>query len=527
MKTRLCIFLSFLLCIALISCDDKSSDDPRTDGGTDENTLAGNQYVNNWILDSMATYYLWNDHLPERATLDFTADPYDFFDGLLSYEYSLHNNSFVFSRMEGTHINVSKATTGSSDLGFEYVPINFVNASGASVYYINLITYVKKGTNAEKQGLRRGYLINAVDDVSISSSNWYSSLYNNQSSYKIRYATNLNNQSSGIYVTKQIDVTTNYVDTPIYMDSVYTVGARKIGYIVYNSYEAGDESTLPYDVELSQILTNFKSQGVRDLVVDLRYNGGGLVRSAKFLASALVPSRDIKNIFEVKTYNDDIQSQLDKLSDNSAIKISWMYEYFTDNITNSNNKVLASIPRLGDQLDNICFITTGYTASASEMTINTLKPYMQDAGRNLYIVGETTVGKNVGSWAIYEDNNANNTYVLWPITFQSHNKLYPSTESSNYASGFTPDVKADDFDMLYDDGLRDLGDTDETLLQTAISKITGQSISSTITKTTSTNYILKGKSSLDRKHKTTGGMYIDKDDLKDININSLKSSKAK
>ena len=149
------------------------------------------------------------------------------------------------------------------------------------------------------------------------------------------------------------------------------------------------------------------------------------------------------------------------------------------------------------------------------MTINTLKPYYTDAGKNIYLVGENTVGKDVGSWAIYEDNNERNTYVLWPITFKSHNKLYPKKESSNYSNGFRPDVEADEFKTLAS-GLKGLGDKDETLLSAAIARLTDGN-TKIYTRSNAIDMMIRGKSSLDTK-KNRNLMYTDRKDIKSLNI---------
>lgn len=510
------IFIAIVLTTFFAACSDKDDD---TSGGKGKEEQTDNEYVNNWIMDSMSVFYLWNNHLPEKTKLDFNANPYNFFGDLIKYEAQLYNG-YAFSRMEGTHINIPKSATAetnttSSDIGFEFIGAWYNNPRVAIT-----ITYVKKGTNAEKMGLKRGQAIIKVDgqylyDQNSASSGlyWIEALYRGKSSYTVDVYDPITKQETHDLT---LNVTPNYQENPIFLDSIYTINGRNIGYVMYNSYEAGGETTLPYDVELSKVFTRFKDNGVKDLIFDLRYNGGGLVRSAKFIASALVPNRTTDKIFEVKTYNTDIQSNLDKMPDNNKTKISWMYEYFTNNIQTTSGQNLAPIPELGDQLDNICFIGTEYTASASEMTINTLKPYYAEAGKNIYLVGGTTVGKNVGSWAIYEENNSKNTYVLWPITFQSHNKLYFTNkeESSNYANGFKPDLEAEDFEMLAT-GVKAIGDNEETLLKAAISMLTGSKIKS-YTKRGSENAILKGKSSLNRK-KERNIMYTDKKDIKDIN----------
>lgn len=513
MKVKYVNLLSLvLLLVMLVACEDKDEGKK----GRDTSKMTDSEYVNYWVLDSMSIYYLWNNKLPAESALNFKLSPYDFLDQLTGYEKSLYGE--VFSRLEGTHLNIPKSSTTSSDLGFEFIRIQFVDSYNRPLFYRYLVVYVKRGTKAESF-LKRGYLISHVDDVAITQGNWSSLLYQNKGEYKLRFEKNRDDMNRNITQERTLSVTTGYKNTPIFMDTVYTEGSHKIGYIVYNSFEAGGEATLPYDVDLANILTDFKeNKKITDLILDFRYNGGGLVRSARFLASALVPQRSLENIFEVKTYNPDIQSYLNKLPDNNVYKKSMMYEYFTDKVSNGGGS-LAKIPELGDQLNNLYVIGTQNTASASEMVINTLRPYMQDAGKNVFLIGETTRGKNVGSWAIYEENNSKNTYVLWPITFQSHNKLYPRAESSAYASGFTPDVEADDFEML-GEGLKNLGDKEETMLKTTISKIVNPSLVKTKKTETKKNYIIKG-SSLDRKS-GAGHMYIDKRDVKIIDIKLIK-----
>lgn len=516
MKAKLTFLLS-ILSLFMLFCACEDNDDNKS---KDKGEETDNEYVNNWILDSMSMYYLWNDKLPKESDLNLNADPYDFFDSLLGYEASLYDG-YPFSRMEGTHISLPKSAvadnaTTSSDLGFEFTAAWYENPRVAIT-----IIYVKKGTQAEAMGLKRGQAIIKVDDKNLYDKDetalgglyWVDALKRGKSNYKI----DIYDPATKEIKTDQILYTTpNYQENPIYLDSIYTINNRSIGYIMYNSYEAGGEAALPYDVELAQIFTRFEREGVKDLIFDLRYNGGGYTRSAKFIVSALVPiTRSAKDIFEVKTYNPSLQAQLDKLPDTNLAKISWMYEYLTDNIENSNGQKLSPIATLGKQLDNICFIGTGYTASASEMTINTLNPYYKEAGKNIYLVGENTVGKDVGSWAIYEDNNERNTYVLWPITFKSHNKLYPREESSNYSEGFKPDVEADEFKTLAS-GLKGLGNKDETLLSAAIAKLTGGETKS-YTKSDAEDMVIRGKSSLNAK-KNRNQMYTDRKDIKSLNI---------
>ena len=500
MKHKINIYTLFFLILSgtIFSCSDDDDNNNIKRPVIEENK---HNSVNEWIYNEMSKLYLWNDFIPEHGKLNFNTDPYDFFENLL-YKYNTSNGD-RFSHMDGTHASLPKmALTKSSsnnNLGFDYCLINFSNNEGVYQNSAALVFYVEKSSDAYRKGLRRGCLISEVDGETITKSNWYNVLNNNKTSYEIKFAKN-NDLFQKKNLTQKVISTDNPEHSPILLDSTYTVNGHKIGYLVYTSFNMGSLSNREYDVEMANTLTKFKNEGINELVLDLRYNGGGYVQCAKYLASSLVPNRDTKNIFEIKTYNKTIQAELNNLPDNDPEKIKNMYSYFADYVQNDNNKNLASIPRLGDQLNNIYVIGTRFTASASEMTVNTLRPYLEENGKHLYLVGETTVGKNVGSWPIYEDDNKNNPYVLWPIIFRSHNKTYNKSNpelSSAYSKGFNPDIPGDDLDLLYE-GLKDFGDQDETLLKIAINQIQGINTPKSFSK--SKQKVTLGKSSTEIKN---------------------------
>ncbi|PXV65509.1 peptidase S41-like protein [Dysgonomonas alginatilytica] len=479
--------LLLVACISLslfTSCEDKKEN---KDG--EDPSLTDNEYVNKWIYEEMDEWYLWRDRMPDESKLNFDSDPTTFFKSLLYAQESA--KGYTFSTIESTHDNMLKSTsldnnTVSSNLGFEYVPATTGLADNPVAF---IVVYINKGTNVAAQGeLKRGDIILKVDDKAITMDNYQTILYQNKPAYKLGF---LDNTTS-----KTITVTADYEENPVFLDSIYIVNNRKIGYLVYNSYEMGDKAKRAYDVQVAQVLTKFQQQGVTDLVLDLRYNLGGYLESAKVLCSALVPNRSTKNILQISSYNSVKQAQFDALPDNNATKIEYLYDYFVDNVVNfTTGGTLTSIPKLGDQLNSVYIIGTGNTASASEMTINALTPYLKEAGKNIVRVGETTMGKNVGSSPISKDNDTRNTYVLHPISFKTHNK----NKESNYASGFEPDIQADDFELLFaQGGLKPLGDKNETMLNVAISDITGAARNRSAAISNITYKKLRG-SSLERK----------------------------
>jgi C-terminal processing protease CtpA/Prc len=132
-------------------------------------------------------------------------------------------------------------------------------------------------------------------------------------------------------------------------------------------------------------------------------------------------------------------------------------EFFLKKFTNEANNI-------GAQLSGgrVYILTRNRTASASELIINGLKPYM-----DVFIVGDTTYGKNVGSISIYEENDKRNKWGMQPIVVQAYNKL----NESDYAEGFLPNIPNDDNSLV----ILPLGDENENLLSLALAEITGNS----------------------------------------------------
>ena len=141
-------------------------------------------------------------------------------------------------------------------------------------------------------------------------------------------------------------------------------------------------------------------------------------------------------------------------------------------------------------LNRLYLIVSRSTASASELVINGLRPYM--GTENVVLIGETTYGKNVGSFLIYErdeEKQKTNNWGMLPIVFKLSNKLH----FSDYGDGFLTDVDIHETNDLFD--MKPLGDTEELLLATTIDKIFG--ISKTRKNNTEAKFEIVG-SAIDR-----------------------------
>jgi len=445
MKLKVCfsVLAVVLVCLFLTSCKD--------DDWSEEKTR---NHVNAWIYDNMDFVYYWNDKLP--ANPNYNQDPGNFFGSLLNtYDKEKNPEGDRFSAIMPRYVDLLNILHGvaSKELGFEYL-VTWMDESKTSVCLI--VSYVKKNTNAEKQGLKRGDIIVSVDNTKITEENYSGLFSQNKNSYSIDVIT------PGTVSAKNVtfSVESNYVEDPVYYINTYQIGAKKIGYIVYNFFapDQGDNSK-KYDKALADQFTAFYNENVTDLILDLRYNGGGYVESAVYIASALVPQRSETKLFSYTEYNPDYHKEKVR-----RYGIGYEKIFFTDKISVSRNPY--QIPRLGDKVPKLYVLVSQYTASASELIINGLSPYM-----DVVLVGGVTTGKNVGSETFYKTNDKHNRWGMLPIVSRSFN----SRDESEYYTGFQPDIPVSEIIYpLAANPLIAFGDIEnEPLLNAAIGDITG------------------------------------------------------
>lgn len=420
---------------------------------TTPDVVSDNQYVNGWIYDQMSIYYLWNDKLSRSP--DYSLYPADFFDSIL-YKYNevTAPDGDRFSWIQEDYAELLNDLRGvsSDEIGFEYV---FAWADQAQTYFYALVLYPKHGTDAEAKGISRGRFVTKIDGQDITPQN-YESLFGGTGTKTLSMADWVYYPEESTYYLQDsgevtIQMHHNYAENPVYEDSVYIINDQKIGYLVYHFFspDQGD-SSYDYDQQLMNRLDAMKTQGVNEMVLDLRYNSGGAVSSAIALASALVKDRSTGNVFTLSEYNDIIHTELLKEFGENYNK-----DYFIDKVYDTE----ISIPAMN--LPRLYVLTSGWTASASELVINGLKPYM-----DVFLIGETTYGKNVGSISIYEENDPRNKWGMQPIVVKYFNR----EGKSDFTAGFTPDYQIDEFAELF---LYDFGDTNDPLLGSAIELITG------------------------------------------------------
>jgi len=458
----------FFLCVNLffVSCKD---DKPTV---TDELY----KYVDEWVYKNMDQLYYWNTTLPEYKSS--YQNPTDYFK-------TLKNKDDRFSAIFESYQDILNELNGvtSSEIGFDF---QLYKESPYNDNVLGIVLYLKHGTPAEGLGLKRGDFFRKINGQQITTANYstlVNTLFDNSISSNLTFSTYQNGQFSDQKAVTVIKAA-NYHDDPIYMDTVYTVQNKKVGYLVYNFFTNDDgDKSMKYDLELNNAIGKFKQENISELIVDLRYNHGGMMSSAVNLASMLVPGLADNKVFTYTEYNKNYTDYFNS----SEFKSQNSEDPFVNNFALAiNGTATFPILNVGNNLQRIYFLTGKGTASASEMVINGLKPFLP-----CILIGDTTVGKNVGSTLVNDVKNKSNQWAFMPIILKYFNRDH----QSDFTKGFVPNF------LIDDDYNHQMGDINEGLLGKAISQISGSKVSPS--KVTPKKRVLF-KSSIDFKQVRTG-----------------------
>jgi C-terminal processing protease CtpA/Prc len=441
MKTK----FKFIIALILASYTFQSCQD------NDDVAAPTNLEVQNFIWKGLNLYYLWQADVPNlldtrfknQAELNSFLSGYPKPEGLfnsLRVDKSIDRFSWIvddYLELEGE----LQGTTNNNGVEF-----GLSLAAEGSTDVVGWVQYIIPNSNASTKDIKRGDIFYAVNGTQLTTANYKKLLFSSNNEYTLSMA----DISNGAIVPngKTILLTKTKLDeNPILVNTVINSGAKKIGYLMYNGFYSN------YDTKLNEAFGTLKTQGITDLVLDLRYNGGGSVQTAARLAS-MITGTFTGQVFAKQQWNAKIESYY-AANDPESLK-----DFFVDKIgTTAINSV---------NMTKIYILTSKKgTASASELVINGLKPYI-----NVVQIGDVTVGKNVGSVTLYdsptfgkEKRNPNHRYAMQPLTLKIVNKV----GFGDYQSGLTPTFSKPE--MVSNLGV--LGDPSEPLLSLAIGKITG------------------------------------------------------
>ena len=412
-------------------------------------TPSENLEVNNFIWKGLNSYYLWQNNVTDLADnrflntnsyesfLNSYSNPALFFENLLYQRNTIDKWSWIVE----DYVALENSFQGiSTHNGMEF---GLVYEKGSASNIFGYVRYVLPNSDASNKNITRGMIFNGVNRVKLTSNNYKNLLFSNN-----EYTIDLADYNNGNPVTNGTSISlvkSSLTENPILINKTFNVGNKKIGYLMYNSFTAN------FDSELNAAFLALKNNGITDLIVDFRYNGGGSVASAVYLSS-MITGQFNGELFAKQSWNSKIKfSNPQLLEDN-----------FTDQIIKNNQQE----PINSLNLDKVHIITTNSTASASELVINGLKPYI-----DVVTIGTKTHGKYVGSITLYDSPNLydkkeinnNHFWAIQPIVFEIKNKL-----NTNDIDGFESDIQlAEEYENL---GV--LGELSDPLLNRTIKYIT-------------------------------------------------------
>lgn len=408
----------------------------------DEEEIALDKYgvpltqVNTWIRDNMRQIYYWNNQIPGNSSLDMSKQPEEFFESLLFREDRF---SWIQDAEElGDNLSGVSTTVG---LG-----IQLISLADRSV--IISVRYALPGSPAALAGIKRGDIISAINGSSMTLDNYSSVMqpYYSGNPFRVQLAKLNGNLISN---DKEIQLTPvqNFQEMAIQKDTVLTTpSGKKVAYLFYNRFLNNQIN------ELLGAFSRFKEANVDELVLDMRYNSGGGIFISGVLTSMIYNNYNENDVFVKYLYNSNYRD----------VEYSF-YRLFGGTSSNASEKQNADLIvtltkgfNLG--LNRVFILATGSSASATELVINNLKPFM--SASNVVHIGRTTVGKNQGSTTIKDESKAIK-WGLQPIIVLLANK----NGEGDYVNGLIPmhDINENNF-LPY----KPLGDISDPLLNKAM-----------------------------------------------------------
>ena len=449
MRIQISLFFS-VLSLILISCEKENKDLINNLTEPEENQATSNEEpeIEGFIYRGMNDIYLYKDQVPSLANNFFTSEeekyqflnnynsPEALFDALISSEDRFSYMTDDYNALEG-HRNGERSSTAGMEFGLGRIS-NSNNVFG-------FIRYIVPGTSAAAEDLERGMIFTEVNGQKLSMDNYTTLL--NADNLSINVGTV---QDGRIVLTEQTAELSRspYTENPVHISKILNVEGQKVAYLMYNAFTAN------FDDELNAAFAGFKSAGITELVLDLRYNNGGSVISAVDLAS-MITGQFEGEIFLKRIMNKDYQ---DSFESNNPEELLYRFD--------AKLRSGAAINSLN--LNRVYVLTTNRTASASELIINGLEPYIE-----VVQIGETTTGKFEGSVTLYDSPNfsknninRNHTYALQPLVFKGAN----ANGKTDYSDGLPPRVEISE--NL--ENMGELGDPAEPLLEAALNHMLGK-----------------------------------------------------
>jgi C-terminal peptidase prc len=353
------------------------------------------------VRDAMSDIYLWYSEMPNVDPARFNSPEayleavrYMPLDSHFSYISSRESNRAFFGESQYVGLGVSWSVRGDELRVLQVFP----------------------DSPASEAGLARGDRIDAIAGIPVSQLIATNGIGEAVGAEEIGLSVRID-FTGGDGVTRGGHLAKRVVTIPtVSLTRTFDVQGRRVGYIFFRNF------VQPSFAALDEAFAELASARVHDLVIDLRYNGGGLVSVAQHMASVIGGARTRGQVFAEYFHNDKNAFR------NQALRF--------EEKANAMN------------LERLIVITTPSSASASELVINALRPFMP-----VVVIGDRTYGKPVGQYQIEFCDK-----MLAPVSFSLRN----ANGQGDFFDGFPPDcAAADDVD-------HELGDAQEASLREAL-----------------------------------------------------------
>lgn len=353
---------------------------------------------NKWIYDLMHDTYLWYEQTPD---LDYTSysNPTTL---LRDLRYEIYDR-FSYIVDEQDYVASQQGLTTAFGFRFGVKDNRY------------LVHYVEPGSPTDEAGIKRGdeFLEIGGLDITTISNEKFNELLDTSNGPNTQVFKVVERDSQQ---TKIIEMTsTQFTVQTVFRTESRSIAGIQTGYLGFSRFLRTSSD------ELNDAFESLKNDNIQELVLDLRYNGGGLIYVASQLASLIGGDNTQGETFATLNFND-------RYSDNNL----------TYDFTNTENSL---------DLQRVFVITTGNSCSSSEMVINGLKPFV-----DVVVIGDNSCGKPIGM-----SPGTNCEKTLFAINFESRNAL----GEGEFYDGFTPDCAVGDFPV------NDMWDESDSLYKAA------------------------------------------------------------
>ncbi len=423
----------FTILVTFILLAPSCKKEPRIEPGIDDKKLVK---INTWVTEEMRFWYYWNKTIPTNGSLTFNLEPEVFFKTILN-----ENDRYSWiDKAENLKDGLAGVSTATG------LNIGVVRDGNIVIGYVR---YVIPKSPADLAGIERGMFFTKVNEKRMTVADYNTILdpYHKGVGFSIQLA---ELEGNVFKETTKVDLASAKISEPaVYLyNTLTTESGKKVGYLFYNRFLSDTDDRVHSD-DLFEAFQYFKGNGVQDLILDLRYNLGGSINVSALLSALIMQNYNENKVYVEYQWNDDLNDLF-----GSAYRFKNLFSKFP--VWNER------IPTTNLNLPRVFVLATYNSASASEMVINNLRPYM-----DVLHIGKTTRGKNEGSITIKDerkniDEDERIEWAMQPIVL----KIANADHFGDYHEGLPPTIESDEGYLL-----RPLGDKNDPLVKAALEQI--------------------------------------------------------